>query len=315
MSLLPRSRRLLVALLAVSGLFVPAACGAHAKATDPATKATTKAGGLDTLKPGVIRVAIEPYAPYTSMEGGKDVGLDADILAAAAKNLGLGIENQVTDFNGMLGGVQSHRVDIAIGGIAWTADRQKEGLFTDPAYYSPPAMAVHGSEKFATVQDLEGHDLGTVTGYVWVKSIKAIKGATLHSYPDANGVFSDLNSGRVDVGFLDPLIIIDAKKKRPDFDFTTQYLTPPTADEVKADPALEYLAPYQVAFYVAKQEPKLEAALSKEIDAMYANGQLTELIKKYGGDPAEFLKPTPEISTARQGVDRPQDWQAPESAQ
>jgi polar amino acid transport system substrate-binding protein len=306
MSLHSRPRMAALALLAGAGLLTVAACGSDAKATGTAAK-------LDTLKPGVIKVAIEPYAPYTSMVGGKDTGLDADILAAAAEKLGLKIENQVTDFNGMLGGVQSHRVDISIGGIAWTADRQKEGLFTDPAYYSPPAMAVHGSEKLSTIADLEGKDLGTVTGYVWVKSIKAIKGATLHAYPDANGVLSDLNSGRIDVGFLDPLIIIDAKKKRPDFDFTTQYLTPPTPDQITAQPDLEYLAPYQVSFYIAKQEPKLEAALSKEIDAMYANGELADLIKKYGGDPEQFLTPTPEISTARQGVDRPKDWKAPES--
>ncbi len=56
-----------------------------------------------------------------------------------------------------------------------------------------------------------------------------------------------------------------------------------------------------MAFYIAKQEPKLEAALSKEIDAMYANGELANLIKKYGGDPAQFLTPTPEISTVAAG--------------
>jgi ABC-type amino acid transport substrate-binding protein len=174
-------------------------------------------------------------------------------------------------------------------------------------------MAVHGSETYSTIADLEGKDLGTVTGYVWVKSIQAIPGAKLHAYPDANGVFNDLSSGRIQAGFLDPLIIIDAKAKRPDFDFTTEYLTPPTAEQIKAVPALEYLAPYQVSFYVAKQEPKLEAALSKEIDAMYQKGELAELIKKYGGDPEEFLVPTPEMSTSRQGVDRPADWKAPES--
>jgi ABC-type amino acid transport substrate-binding protein len=263
------------------------------------------------LQPGVLRVAVQPYAPYTSVTAGKLTGLDSDILTAAADRLGLQIQPQVTDFNGMLGGVQSHRVDLSIGGIAWSEERQKEGLFTDPVYYSPPAMAVHGSDTFKTVKDLQGHDLATVTGYVWVKSIKAIPGARLHAYPDANGVFNDLSSGRVQVGFLDPLIIIDAKKKRPDFDFTTQYLTPPTAAEIKANPDLEYLAPYQVSFYVAKQEPKLEAALSKEIDKMYANGELVRLIKKYGGDPDQFLKPTPEMSTSRQGVDRPKDWTAP----
>ena len=274
---------------------------------------SAEAAGLDTIEPGVIRVAVQPYAPYTSVEAGKLTGLDSDILNAAAENLGLEVQPQLTDFNGMLGGVQSRRVDVAIGGIAWSEDRQKEGLFTDPAYYSPPAMAVHGSETYSTIADLEGKDLGTVTGYVWVKAIQAIPGAELHAYPDANGVFNDLSSGRIQAGFLDPLIIIDAKAKRPDFDFTTQYLTPPTAEQVKAVPALEYLAPYQVSFYVAKQEPKLEAALSKEIDAMYQNGELAELIKKYGGDPEQFLVPTPEMSTARQGVDRAANWTAPES--
>jgi polar amino acid transport system substrate-binding protein len=295
----PRSA---VALLLAGSLLLLAACS---------DKATGKAKSLDTLQPGVVSVAVEPYAPYTSVVNGQLTGLDADILEAAAKNLDLKVVPHVTDFNGMLGGVQSHRVDMSIGGIAWSADRQKQGLFTDPAYYSPPAMAVHGSDTYKTVTDLEGKDLGTVTGYVWVKSIKAIKGAKLHAYPDANGVFNDLSSGRVQVGFLDPLIIIDAKKKRPDFDFSTQYLTPPTAAQIKATPDLQYLAPYQVAFYVAKQEPKLEAAISKEIDNMYANGELTKLIKKYGGEPDQFLKPSPDMSTSRQGVDRPKDWKAP----
>ena len=289
-----------VALVPALGL---SACGDDAVSAD--------AAGLDTIDPGVIRVAVQPYAPYTSVQGNELTGLDSDILKAAADKLGLDVEPMVTDFNGMLGGVQSHRVDMAIGGIAWTEERQQEGLFTDPAYYSPPAMAVHGDETYSTISDLEGKDLGTVTGYVWVKSIQAIDGADLHAYPDANGVFNDLNAGRIDVGFLDPLIIIDALKKRPDFGFRTEYLTPPTAQEIAAKPALGYLAPYQVAFYVAKQEPKLEQAISEEIDTMYANGELTELIEKYGGDPEQFLVPTKEMSTARQGVDRPDDWKAP----
>ena len=305
MRLISLSRR--VGLGLASGVCIAAlvACGG--------SDVSPEAAGLGTIEPGVIRVAVQPYAPYTSLKADKLTGLDSDILNAAAENLGLKVQPQLTDFNGMLGGVQSRRVDVAIGGIAWSEARQKEGLFTDPAYYSPPAMAVHGSEKYSTIADLEGKDLGTVTGYVWVKAIQALPGASLHAYPDANGVFNDLSSGRIQAGFLDPLIIIDAKAKRPDFDFTTQYLTPPTADQVKAVPALEYLAPYQVSFYVAKQEPKLEAALSKEIDAMYQNGKLAELIKKYGGDPKQFLVPTPEISKARQGVDRAANWTAPGS--
>src|SRR5690349_11561099 len=170
---------------------------------------------LGTISPGVIKVAIEPYAPYTSMEGTKMVGLDADILTKAAATLGLKVEPVVTDFAGMLASVQARRVDITIGGVAWTAERQQQGLFTDPPYYSPPAMAVRAGQTYSSVKDLEGLSLGTVEGYVWVKSIQQVPGAKPHVYPDAPSVFADLASGRLDVAFLDPLIIIAAQKANP----------------------------------------------------------------------------------------------------
>ena len=269
------------------------------------------AADLDTLKPGVLKVAIQPYAPYTSLVGDKQVGLDSDILNAVAEKLGLKIETQVTDFAGMLAGVQSRRVDITIGGVAWTAERQKQGLFTDPPYYSPPAMAVRSGEHYATVRDLEGLDLGTVEGYVWVKSIQAVPGAKLHAYPDGNGVFDDLGAGRIKVGFLDPLLIIAAQKERPDRKIETQYLTPPTAAEVKQHPAYEFFRPYMTSFYLPKQEPKLEKAISEQIRAMYASGEMTKLIQKWGGEAEQFLKPAPEMAASRRGVDRPNDWTPP----
>ncbi len=266
---------------------------------------------LDTIEPGVLKVAVQSYMPYTAMKGGKVVGLDAEILEAAARKLGLEIQPQLTDFNGMLGGVQSRRVDITIGGVAWSEERQKQGLFTDPPYYSPPAMGVHSGKTYSTVKDLEGLRLGTVTGYVWVKSIKDVPGAKLGAYPNANGVFDDLGSGRLDVGFLDPLLITFQQKQRPDQKIVTQYLTPPTDAEVKEHPAYEFFRPYMTSFYIPRQSPKLEQALSKEIRAMYADGSLARMIEKWGGDPEKFLKPDPAMAKARQGVDRPKDWAPP----
>ena len=269
------------------------------------------AEGLETIEPGVLKVAIQPYAPYTSSKAGKLSGLDSDILNAVAKKLDLKVQPEITDFAGMLASVQSRRVDITIGGVAWTKERQKQGLFTDPPYYSPPAMAVRSGKKYSTVKDLEGRRLGTVEGYVWVKSIKAVPGAKLGAYPDGNGVFDDLRAGRLDVGFLDPLIIIAAQKERPELKVKTQYLTPPTAAEVAAKPDYDYFRPYMTSFYLPPQAKKLEKAISDEIRKMYDNGELTKLIEKWGGDPEQFLKPTPEIAKARQGVDRPSDWAPP----
>jgi ABC-type amino acid transport substrate-binding protein len=308
-----RVRSFIAALSAM--LLLPAAAACGSGGDDEPKNVSAKTAALGTLTPGVLKVAVQPYAPYTSVQGDKIVGLDGDILHYVAEKLGLEIEPQVTDFAGMLAGVQSRRVDITIGGVAWTADRQKQGLFTDPPYYSPPAMAVRSGKTYKTVDDLKGLDLGTVEGYVWVKSIQAVPGAELHAYPDANGVFDDLGAGRIDVGFLDPLIIIAAQKERPDLKIETQYMTPPTAEEVKAKPAYQYFQPYQTGFYLPKKATKLEKAISAQIDAMYENGELAKLVKKWGGDPAQFLKPAADVASARRGVDRPDDWTPPSTEQ
>jgi ABC-type amino acid transport substrate-binding protein len=269
------------------------------------------AAKLDTIDQGKLKVAVQSYMPYTAVKGGKLVGLDGEIIEAVADKLGLEIQPQLTDFNGMLGGVQSHRVDITVGGVAWSEERQKQGLFTDPPYYSPPAMGVRNGKTYSTIEDLQGQRLGTVTGYVWVKSIKAIPGAKLGAYPNANGVFDDLGSGRLDVGFLDPLLIINQQKARPDQKIQTQYLNSPDDQQVKEHPEYEFLRPYMTSFYIPKEEPKLEQAVSAEIDKMYASGEMARLIEKWGGDPAKFLKPSPWMAKMRQGVDRPSDWAPP----
>jgi polar amino acid transport system substrate-binding protein len=298
-----RARALVCVSATVAGLLLMAGCGGS-QVKGPAT-------GLDTLDPGVLRVAAQSYMPYSAIKGSEIVGLDGEILQHVADRLDLKIEPQLTDFNGMLGGVQSHRVDITIGGVAWTKERASQGLFTDPPYYSPPAMGVASGKHYATIEDLAGQRLGTVTGYVWVKSIQAVPGAKLGAYPSALGVFDDLASGRLDVGFLDPLLIVYYQKQRPDRPMQTEYLTPPTAAQIKQHPEYDFFAPYQTSFYIPKQEPKLEAAISREIRAMYADGSMAKLIAKWGGDARKFLTPTPAMAAARRGVDRPSNWTPP----
>lgn len=287
-------------------LLAATACGSKSTPSAATSGATYK-----TVKAGVLTVAIEPYAPYTEAKGDTMTGLDADIVNAVAKRLNLSVKVEVTDFAGMLAGVQSGRYDITVGGVAWSAERQKSGLFTDPPYYSPPAMAIRSGKTYKTVGDLENLNLGTVEGYVWVKSIQQVPGAKLHAYPDGNGVLDDLGAGRIDVGFLDPLIIIAAQKARPELKISTQYLEPPSDADVTAHPAYDYFRPYQTGFYLPKQDGDLERAISAEIRKMYASGELTTLVRKYGADPAQFLKPTPAMAKARQGVDRPADWAPP----
>jgi len=299
---------LVVALLAA----VVAGCGSKSDQSATLPSGSVSAQALDTLQPGVLKVAIEPYAPYTSMEHGQQVGLEADMLNAVARKLGLKVQTTVTDFTGMISGVQTHRYDITTGGIAWSAEREKRGLFTDPLYYSPTALGVTNGKTYHSFKDLEGLRLGTVTGYVWVNGIKQIPGAKLHAYPNVQAIFDDLKSNRIDAAVIDPLLLVDAQQKRPDLHMKVEYLTqPPTNAEVKAHPDFAWFRQYQVAWYIPKQEPKLEQAISEQIRKMYSNGEMEKIISKYRGAPAQFLKPGAWISSSRQGMDRPKDWQAP----
>ena len=65
------------------------------------------------------------------------------------------------------------------------------------------------------------------------------------------------------------------------------------------------------SFYLPKQAPKLEQAISAEIRKMYASGELAKLIAKWGGDPEQFLTPSPEMAGVAPRVDRPDNWEPP----
>ena len=295
----------LVAALLLSG------CGATTAGAGAAPDGCTPAD-VGTVEGGKITVGVFAYLPYIGVTGGKLDGLDGEILAEAARNLCLGVVPRESDWDGVLGNVQSHRVDLGIGGIGWGRERSQKGLFTDPVYYSPPAMAAAGGVRYASVGDFRGKKVGTISGYLWEKAIKATDGiAEAKTYPDAVTMFSDLNTGRLDIGFIDPLLIPYEAKKDPGSKFTISYFEEPTEAQVAAKPDLVNYRQLQICFYLAKDASKLEAALDAEIRKMYANGTLTKLITKYGGDPEQFLKPAAYQSKLRAGIDRDAGWAPP----
>jgi polar amino acid transport system substrate-binding protein len=133
----------------------------------------------------------------------------------------------------MLAGVQTRRVDITIGGCL-TAERQKQGLPTDPPYYFTACDGSQGRQEFQTVEDLQGLNLGTVEGYVWVKSIQAVPGAKLHACPDATGVFDDLRRPQSPLASR-PAADHRGPKQRPDLGIETQPRRPLRAGQGTPD--------------------------------------------------------------------------------
>jgi len=301
-----------LAAVAVVGALLLGGCGGADSGDAAAVPAGCTPADVDTVESGKITVGVFAYMPYIGVTDGKLDGLDGEILTEAARNMCLAVVPRESDWDGVLGNVQSHRVDLGIGGIGWGKERSEKGLFTDPVYYSPPAMAVVGDASYATVDDFRGKTVGTISGYLWEKAIKATDGiAEAKTYPDAVSMFSDLNSGRLDIGFIDPLLIPYEAKNNPGSKFKISYFAEPTDAQVAAKPDLVNYRQLQISFYLAAQAPKLKDAIDAEIRKMYANGKLEELITKYGGDPAQFLKPAAYQAKLRVGVDRDASWAPP----
>ena len=304
-----RSVRWRAALLGAVAVLV-SACAAGTSAAD-----SSASGGqgkdLGTLTPGTITVAIEPYMPYTAEQNGKLIGLDSDIFSYIAAKLHQKVSIQVTNFAGMLSDVQTHRVDISIGGIAWSKARAQVGLFTDPPYYSPVALAEQHGQRITTIAGLQGKSVGTVTGYIFVNAIRQIPGATLHAYQDAPSAFTDLEAGRVNALVIDTLLVIYQAKQDASYGITSDYLATPTAAQLKAHPGYVAFEPYMTGFYVPKQEPKLVSAVNTVLRQMYANGELTKLLAKWGAKPSLFLRPSPGMAQQRHATDRPASWTPP----
>ncbi len=249
--------------------------------------------------------------PYTDVKDGKIVGLDAEILQEAAANLGLKIEFNMTDFKGMLGGVQSHRVDLTIGGVGWSPDRAQKGLFTDPVYYSPPAMAVVGDKPYKTVDDLKGQKIGTVTGYVWEKSDQGDRRRADEGLPGRRHVLQRPRHRPHRCRLHRPAAGDLPGVAEPEHEVQAAVLQPADRRADRRQAGLQGLPPDPDRLLRAKQAPKLEKALDAQIDKMYKNGKLAAMVQKWGGDPNEFLKPAPYLASLRPGVDRPAGWTLP----
>lgn len=301
---MPTIRRLLAGLLAGVLLTTAAAC------SDDPPAASGDDNGLDTITPGVLKVAVYDGAPYIGARDGQLTGLDGELLTKAAEKLGLTIEVTVMDFAGLLAAVQSRRVDMGLGNIGWSAERAEKGRFTDPPFYSPVAMALRPGLTVRTVDDLTGLRIGTLTGGFYTKGLRELD-VEVQTYQTLAAEITDLDLGRLDVVFYDGLGLAALRAERPELRFEVAYIEPPTDEQLAAKPGLSVFRPYMSGWYLAKESPKLEAALNEQIRAMYASGELAAVIEKVGADPQEMLTPQPYFAEQRRQVDRDADWEPP----
>lgn len=105
------------------------------------------------------------YPPFSFQENGKEVGIDAEIIEAIAKDQNIPIDVQQMDFSGIIPAMQAGKVDIGMGGMSITDERKNTVDFSDPYYKGGVAVVIDkNNTEIKKAEDLKGKTIAVKNG-------------------------------------------------------------------------------------------------------------------------------------------------------
>ena len=172
---------------------------------------TASAATPTTLQKGVLKIGMEgTYAPFTYRDAkGNLTGFDVDIARAVAARMGLKAEFVLTEWSGILAGLQANKYDVIVNQVGINPEREKTIGFSRPYAYSSPQIIVKKTGSFApkTLADLKGKRVGVGLGSNYEKGLRDAGGINVVTYPGAPEYLADLATGRLDAAYNDRLLV------------------------------------------------------------------------------------------------------------
>jgi len=190
----------------------------------------SKSGGNDK----VLRVGTEgASAPFNwtqtdnsnnaiQINGGNEYanGYDLMIAQKVADKIGYKLEVHKMDFDGLIPGVTSGKVDVAIAQMSITKERMQSVDFSDPYYKaSIVALTKKGTpyENAKSVADLKGAICSSQLSTVWYDMLNQIPDAKIQPAMDTvPSLIVALSSGKVNVVTMDKPTAMAAVHSNPD---------------------------------------------------------------------------------------------------
>jgi cystine transport system substrate-binding protein len=235
-----------------------------------AKKPEAGASGWDRIKAsGTLRIGLEgTYPPFNFQDkSGELAGFEIDFAKALAAQLGLRPEFHPAPFAGLLGSLESGRVDVVINQITITPDRQAKYDFSEPYTVSGiQIITLKGKTGLTRPEHLAGKKVGVGLGTNYEQWIRAnVPTADVRTYDDDPTKYQDLKAGRTDAVLNDRLVAADFVKTSPDF--------------VASGPPFAA----QGAGVAMKKDPGLKIVIDQAIDALRKSGRLTAISQQWFG--------------------------------
>ena len=182
--------------------------GSSSSASSDASSSAAKTEKLQQIKDaGVLKVGTSAeYSPYEfhKVVDGEDkiVGFDDFLVQEIAKDMGVKVEYEDMDFDGLLGALQADKVDIVLAGMTPDEKRKKSVDFSD-IYYTNSNVCIVAKGKEDTIkksEELKDLKVGVQKGTTqvdYVTNTLGISDATqLKKIPD---LMLELQNGKIDV--------------------------------------------------------------------------------------------------------------------
>ncbi|HLA32663.1 MAG TPA: transporter substrate-binding domain-containing protein [Pseudomonas sp.] len=252
--------------------------------------ATSGASAAAAEKPafidsGSFNVCSDPTFPpleFFEKTGDREPsGFDTDLIRALAKHWGVQPRFIVTEFTGLLPGLDSKRCDAVISGTLITPERTQK---LNAVAYLASATIVFGSGKSAlqlsSLDDLSGKVVAVQSGTRYVAIMEKLNAdltaagktpAVLQTYPKGSDVAQQVLVGRAAAGLSQDTELAYRELQNPG-QFKTLYSFP------EKDIFGAYLRP----------NPQDQAAVQAAVEALKADGTLQAIAEKWKLDPANL---------------------------
>ncbi len=240
---------------------------ADTEADTGASEEGSEAAAFTTVQPGKLIMGTNAsFPPYEFTEDGVTIeGIDAEIAALIAEELGLELEIQDMEFGSIITAVQTGKIDIGLAGMTVTEERLQNVNFSTSYAKGVQVVIVTENSEIATVDDLAGKMIGvqeSTTGHIYCEDEFGAENVT--AYPNGTQAVQALLAGKVDC------VVIDNN---------------PAKAFVEANEGLKILetsyADEDYAAAISKDNEGLLKAFNEVLDAKIADGTVQAIIDKY----------------------------------
>lgn len=230
---------------------------------------------VETIEDGKLIIGSSGlYKPFNfeDLDGNED-GFEVELGIALAEEMGLEPEPVFTqDFGALIEEVNADRIDVIMGSLTITPEREEAVDFSEPYYTSGPLFFVHyDTDDIETWEDLADKNVGVIADSIYEDEVlEHIPESQLSTYQSDTVALQDLSAGTDRIQMV----------------LTDKFVGYVQIDENDLDIKAvgDFIFEEKIGAAVKKGNTQLLDEINSALDALIENGTYEEISDKWFGE-------------------------------